>query len=102
MLTFNEIEGATGFRVEWTSALDEPWNTFSNVAVLSDYIPTLGGGVMTAQVPMVYRVFAETNWPEPTEKCAYYTDDLDFPQTQSANNLAKFMASEHFKYDLDG
>ncbi len=40
--------------------------------------------------------------PGPTAGCPFFTQDHDLPQTQSAQQLAEFLATEHFEYDLDG
>ncbi len=42
------------------------------------------------------------HFPDPAEGCAYFTIDYKLPQTQSAQQLAEYLASEHFEYDLDG
>jgi hypothetical protein len=101
-VTFDEVPGATGYRVEWASSLTGPWSTFETAAGALDHIATQGSGTITGQVPMAYRVLAATNWPEPAASCAYYTEELILPQTQSRSNLAAFLSSEHFTYDLDG
>jgi hypothetical protein len=41
-------------------------------------------------------------WPEPAPGCPYFTQDYDLPQTESAQQLSKYLASEHMDYDLDG
>jgi len=43
-----------------------------------------------------------SKWPEPPEGCAFFTESHDLPQTQSPEQLAQYLASEHFDYDLDG
>ena len=45
----------------------------------------------------------ETNpFPTPADGCTYFTMDYELPQTQSAEQLAQYLASEHLEYDLDG
>ncbi len=41
-------------------------------------------------------------FPDPAEGCAYFTKNYELPQTQSAQQLSEYLASEHFEYDLDG
>ena len=58
-LTFNEMTNATGYRVEWTSAVGGSWTSFTGAAGLwLDNIPATGSGTVTASVPMWYRVVA--------------------------------------------
>ncbi len=40
--------------------------------------------------------------PGPAAGCTFFTQEYDLPQTQSAQQLAEFLATEHFEYDLDG
>ncbi len=55
-ITFNEIPQATGYRVEWAPAPGQVWT--SSWDTLTGLHPT-GSGVVTATVPMVYRVLAD-------------------------------------------
>ncbi len=49
--------GATVYRVEWASQAEGPWSSFSNAAAQLDSIaPT--GTIMSAAVPMFYRIVA--------------------------------------------
>jgi hypothetical protein len=41
-------------------------------------------------------------WPEPAPGCPYFTQDYYLPQTESAEQLSEYLASEHLEYDLDG
>ncbi|MBN2026134.1 MAG: lipocalin family protein [Actinobacteria bacterium] len=41
-------------------------------------------------------------FPEPEPGCAYFTQGYDMLQTESAQQLSKYLASEHMEYDLDG
>ncbi len=41
-------------------------------------------------------------YPTPAAGSAFFTQDYDMPQTQDAGQLAEWLASEHFEYDLDG
>ena len=41
-------------------------------------------------------------WPEPAPGCAYYMQDNDLPQTESAQQLSRYLSKEHMEYDLDG
>ncbi len=41
-------------------------------------------------------------WPEPAPGCAYFTQDYDTLRTESAQQLSRYLASEHMEYDLDG
>ncbi len=52
------------YRVEWASSQDGPWTPFSMTAHLDDIAPT--GTVMSAAVPMFYRIVAEEIPPAPS------------------------------------
>ena len=41
-------------------------------------------------------------WPDPPAGCPYFTQDYVLPQSQSVQQLAEWMSSEHMEYDLDG
>jgi len=43
-------------------------------------------------------------WPDPVPGAPFFIQDVDdaLPQTKSAQQLAEYLASEHFEYDLDG
>ncbi|MBL7105648.1 MAG: hypothetical protein ISS18_15080 [Bacteroidales bacterium] len=41
-------------------------------------------------------------FPDPAAGCAFFTQDYALPQTQTAQQLAEYLSSEHFEYDLDG
>ena len=63
-LTFNEMPNATGYRVEWASAAGGAWTSFTGAAELwLDDIPATGSGIVTASVPMWYRVVATMSNP---------------------------------------
>ncbi|HMO50924.1 MAG TPA: SUMF1/EgtB/PvdO family nonheme iron enzyme [Kiritimatiellia bacterium] len=58
-LVFAEIADAMGYRVEWASTADGPWTNFTgHHGQWLDDIPATGDGVITATVPMFYRVVA--------------------------------------------
>ena len=58
-LTFNEIDGATSYRVEWAPAPSGPWTNFTGAAGAAlDEIVAKGSGIVTCSVPMCYRVVA--------------------------------------------
>lgn len=42
------------------------------------------------------------SWPEPPPGSTFYSEYYDLPQTQSAQDLAAWMSSEHLEYSLDG
>jgi hypothetical protein len=42
------------------------------------------------------------SWPEPPPGSTFYSEYYDLPQTQSAQDLASWMSSEHLEYSLDG
>lgn len=44
----------------------------------------------------------EPVFPEPAEGCSFFTQEFTLPQTQSAQQLADYLSTEHFEYDLDG
>jgi formylglycine-generating enzyme len=59
-LTFNEVGSATGYRVEWASSPMGPWsNSWDGL----NHLPATGSGVVTAYVPMLYRVIATATNP---------------------------------------
>lgn len=41
-------------------------------------------------------------FPEPNPACCYFSNDYSLPHTQSEQQLAEYIASEHFEHDLDG
>jgi formylglycine-generating enzyme len=58
-LSFSEISNATSYRVEWSPAVESGWTNFAgDYANWLDNIPATGSGVITAGVPMFYRVVA--------------------------------------------
>lgn len=63
-VTFNEVSNAVGYRVEWAAGLNGAWTNFATAAAALDRIPAAGSGMVTALVPMAYRVVAVTNWSE--------------------------------------
>ncbi len=61
-LTFQEVKNATEYRIEWTHS---PNGTWTNSWESLNHIPAHGSGVVTAAVPMWFRVVAVvTNPPE--------------------------------------
>lgn len=59
-IMFTEVASATEYSVEWASSLMGPWtNSWDAMA----HLPATGTGVVTAYVPMVYRVVARTTNP---------------------------------------
>jgi formylglycine-generating enzyme required for sulfatase activity len=61
-LTFNEVSTAKMYRVEWAPSSAGPWTNFTGAAGAAlDTIVAKGAGVVTAAVPMVYRVVAMTS-----------------------------------------
>jgi formylglycine-generating enzyme required for sulfatase activity len=58
-LTFNTLNSATNYRVEWASSPAGPWKNFigEDLARL-DNIPAAGSGIVTCSVPVFYRVVA--------------------------------------------
>jgi len=59
-ISFNEIPDAISYRVEWASAVNGNWTNFTgDVGLWMDDIPPSGLGVITASVPMVYRILAQ-------------------------------------------
>ncbi len=61
-LTFNEINGAETYRVEWAPAPGGPWtNTWDALAEITAH----GSGIVTCSVPMCYRVVAVFPPPPP-------------------------------------
>ena len=58
-IIFPEVADAMGYRVEWASTADGPWTNFTgHHGQWLDDIPATGDGVITATVPMFYRVVA--------------------------------------------
>jgi hypothetical protein len=41
-------------------------------------------------------------WPKPAAGSPYFSQDYALPQSQSPQQLAEWMSSEHMEYDLDG
>jgi sulfatase modifying factor 1 len=62
-LTFNVVTNATAYRIEWSPAGVGSWTNFAAAAALFDTIPATGGGVVTARVPVFYRVVASVTNP---------------------------------------
>ena len=63
-LTFNELQSATKYRMEWASVAGGSWTSFTGAAgQWLDNIPTTGSGIVTASVPMRYRVVATVSIP---------------------------------------
>ena len=56
------------------------------------------GASLLAAPPLLGRPAGAT----PASACAEFTNGYALPQTQSAQDLAAYLASEHFDYDLDG
>jgi hypothetical protein len=44
----------------------------------------------------------EQQWPDPVTGAPFFTQEYGLPQTKSAEELSKYLASEHFENDLDG
>ncbi len=42
------------------------------------------------------------NWPKPVAGSAYLSQDYSMPHSQNAYELGRWLASEHFEYDIDG
>jgi formylglycine-generating enzyme len=58
-IVFAEISNAINYRVEWSPSLEGGWTNFTgNYSQWLDNIPASGSGVITASVPMYYRVVA--------------------------------------------
>ena len=55
-----------------------------------------------ATTPLLGCSGGTSQWPQPAAGCAFFTQDYALPQTQSAKQLAEYLATEHFEYDLDG
>lgn len=54
-LTFNEVSNASAYRVEWAPAAGAAWtNSWESL----NNIPATGSGIVTASVPLVFRVVA--------------------------------------------
>lgn len=63
-VVFDQVSGATHYRVEWSSSAGGSWTTFTAAAESLDMIMPAGSGAVTAAVPMLYRVVATvTNSP---------------------------------------
>jgi len=62
-ISFNEVPDAMSYRIEWAPAVDGGiWTNFSgDLGVWMDNIPADGSGVITASVPMVYRIVASVS-----------------------------------------
>ncbi len=55
-LIFQELEGSTGYQVEWASSPSGPWhNTWESLT----YIQSEGALSVTSNIPMFYRVIAK-------------------------------------------
>jgi formylglycine-generating enzyme required for sulfatase activity len=57
-ITFTKLSTATQYRVEWSSSAGTTWTSFAAAATSLDAIVSPGPGVVTAAVPMLYRVVA--------------------------------------------
>lgn len=57
-ITFSKVTNAAQYRVEWFSAAGTSWTNFAAAAASLDAIVSPGLGVVTASVPMLYRVVA--------------------------------------------
>jgi len=57
-LVFNSVDGATAYRVEWTSSLSRPWTNFEAAVSALDSISATEANSITCAVPMFYRVVA--------------------------------------------
>ncbi len=66
-IAFNEVPGATNYRVEWASTLTGPWTNFASASAALDHMTAAGSGVVTCAVPMVYRVVAWVTNPPPAD-----------------------------------
>ena len=62
-VTFNTVTNAVGYRVEWASTAGGAWTNFGLPSL--DQIPATGSGIVTASVPMLYRVVATVNTASP-------------------------------------
>jgi len=66
-LVFDRTSIAVSYRVEWAPRADGPWTNFATASTSLDLIPAQGSGLITASVPMVYRVVATVTNPPPTD-----------------------------------
>jgi len=41
-------------------------------------------------------------WPDPAPGCQFFTQDTTLSQTQSSDQLAEYLSTNHFEHDLDG
>jgi formylglycine-generating enzyme required for sulfatase activity len=58
-IAFAEILDAISYRIEWSPSLEYGWTNFTgDYGQWMDNIPATGSGVITASVPMFYRVVA--------------------------------------------
>lgn len=57
-LTFRGASNAVSYRIEWASSANGPWTNFAGASARLDAIPSSGTGIVTAAVPMCYRVVA--------------------------------------------
>jgi formylglycine-generating enzyme len=57
-ITFNKVTNVTQYRIEWSSAAGQSWTNFAAASATLDAIVSPGPGVVTASVPMLYRVVA--------------------------------------------
>ena len=57
-LTFNTLNNATNYHVEWASSPAGPWTNFAAAMLTMDNIPATQTGSVTCSVPMCYRVVA--------------------------------------------
>lgn len=92
-ITFNVVTNASRYRVEWASAAGGPWTNFTAAASLLDDILPTEVGVMTASVPMLYRVVATVTTAPPAGMVAvpagnYYMGNATniFPMEEGLTN----------------
>ena len=62
-ITFSKVTNAAQYRVEWSSAAGGSWTNFAAAAASLDAIVSPELGVVTASVPMLYRVVATEKPP---------------------------------------
>lgn len=76
-LKFSRVSNAVSYRVEWAPTADGPWTNFATASTALDFIPAEGSGMITASVPMLYRVLSiVTNPPAPSAATNYLIIDL--------------------------
>ncbi len=94
-LTFNEVTGASGYRVEWAARPQGPWTNFAGAAAWLDNLPHTGSGTVTCAVPMVYRVLALVSNVAPADMVLIPTGSFIMG---NATNV--FPASEGYSEEL--